>query len=262
MQEKVLAPRRVLMPLIAVLAWAVAGVTTAAEVLNVTGSRWSPYLDADLPEGGLAADIVRTALTRAGYEIRPNIEPWERAYQGTAVGVYDVVAAIWQSPEREQELLFSEPYLLNDVIFIGRRGKLIDYETLSDLAGLRIGVVRGYAYEPRFDSHPDLIRVANGHLVQNLLLLRQGKLDLVVGDKWSILHEISEFLPGDVDRFTLLARPLARRALRLGVSRENPRAAEIVADFDGAIAAMREDGTFDAIVRRHTEGIARLPGSR
>jgi hypothetical protein len=69
-------------------------------------------------------------------------------------------------------------------------------------------------------------------------------------------------MPADVDRFILLAKPLARRALRLGVSRHNPSAAQIITDFDDAIAAMREDGSFRAIVRKHTEGIAVLPGAR
>ena len=31
-----------------------------AEVLQVTGSLWSPYVDGDLENGGLAADLVRS----------------------------------------------------------------------------------------------------------------------------------------------------------------------------------------------------------
>ncbi len=232
------------------------------EVLQVTGSLWSPYVDGDLPNGGLAADLVRTALNRAGFEVNANIETWSRAYEGVAVGVYDVVPAIWQTPAREADLIFSNPYLLNDIIFMSRRGVLVEYQTLSDLSGYRIGVVRDYAYDEKFDSHPDLIRIANGHLIQNLLLLRQDRLDVVVGDKWALLHEISRFMPEDLGYFRALDKPLARRALRLGVSRKNPKAQEIVAAFDQAIAAMREDGTYDDIVRRHTAGLAKLPERR
>lgn len=236
--------------------------TAEAEVLQVTGSLWSPYVDGDLPNGGLAADLVRTALTRAGYEVNANVEPWSRAYEGAAVGVYDVVPAIWQTEERGEDLIFSNPYLLNDIIFMSRQGVLVEYGTLSDLSGYRIGVVRDYAYDEAFDSDPSLQRVVNGHLIQNLLLLRQDRLDMVVGDKWALLHEISQYMPEDIGYFRALDRPLARRALRLGVSRMNPDAAEIVAKFDAAIAAMREDGTYDEIVRRHTSGLAKLPERR
>ena len=233
-----------------------------AEVLQVTGSLWSPYLDNELENGGLAADLVRTALERAGYEVEGSAEPWSRAYEGTAIGVYDVVAAIWQNEGRGEELTFSNPYLLNDIIFFSRQGVLGNYRTLNDLTSYRIGVVRGYAYDDAFDTHPDLHRIANNHLIQNLLLLRQGRLDVVVGDKWSILHQISVFMPDDIGYFVALPKPLARRALRLGVSRHNPRAQEIVAAFDKAIAEMQADGTYDEIVQRHTAGIAKLPQKR
>ncbi len=238
------------------------GPVAQAETLRVTGSLWSPYLDPELENSGLAVDLVRTALERAGYEIEESVENWTRAYEGTAVGVYDVVAAIWQSERRLDDLVFSEAYLLNDIVFLARRGVLIDYRTLSDLTGLRIGVVREYAYDDQFDNHPDLYRVVNNHLIQNLLLLRQGRLDVIVGDKWSILHQISVFMPEDVSAFTMLPQPLARRALRLGVSRLNPKANEIVAAFDQAIAEMKDDGTYAEIVKRHTTGIALLPQRR
>ncbi len=249
------------LPLAALLVWLPLA-ATGAGTLQVTGSLWSPYMDNDLPEGGLAADLVRTALTRAGYEIEPSIETWTRAYRGTEVGVYDVVAAIWESPEREEALLFSEPYLLNDIVLLARRGVLVEFDTLSDLTGLRIGVVREYAYDEDFDHHPGLRKVVNDHLIQNLLLLRQGRLDVVVADKWALLHQISTFMPDDIGGFYLLPKPLARRALRLGVSRQNPDAEKIVAAFNAAITAMRADGTYEAIVGKHTKGIAVLPSQR
>ncbi len=244
------------------LCLSLAPAASSAELLRVTGSLWSPYLDDELPNGGLAADLVRTALTRAGYEVEASAEPWSRAYEGAAIGVYDVVAAIWQNEERGEDLIFSNPYLLNDIIFMSRQGVLGSYRTLGDLGGYRIGVVKDYAYDDAFDTHPDLYRIANNHLIQNLLLLRQGRLDVVVGDKWSILHQISQFMPDDIGYFVALPKPLARRAVRLGVSRQNPHAQEIVAAFDAAIAEMQKDGTYDEIVTRHTSGIAKLPQQR
>ncbi len=233
-----------------------------AEALQVTGSLWTPYMDDQLPNGGLATDLVRTALARAGYEVEPNIEGWSRAYQGTAVGVYDAVAAVWQNDQRSEDLLFSEPYLMNDIVLLARKGVLIDYANLSDLAGYRIGVVRGYAYEDAFDRSMNLNRVTNYYLIQNLLLLRKGKLEVIVGDKWSIFYQISRYMPDDLEEFRLLPKPLARRALRFGVSRQNPEAALIIDRFNQAIAGMKQDGSYEDIVRKHTEGLVVLPGKR
>ncbi len=236
--------------------------TASAKTLRVTGSLWTPYLDSELPNGGLAVDLVRTALTRAGYAIEPSVESWSRAYEGTAVGVYDVVAAVWQNEERSEDLLFSEPYLLNDIVLLARKGILIEFANLSDLAGYRIGVVREYAYEDAFDRDPNLNRVTSNHLIQNLLLLRQGKLEMIVGDKWSIFYQISRYMPDDLEGFKLLPQPLTRRALRLGVSRHHAEAALIIDRFDQAIAAMKQDRTYTDILRKHTEGLVVLPGKR
>ena len=218
-----------------------AGAASAAEKLYVTGSLWTPYIDADLPEGGLATDLVRTALTDAGYELEAKIERWPRAYEGAAIGLYDVVAAVWRTAEREQDLLFSEPYLFNDIVLLTRPGVLVDFQILEDLAGYRIGVVRDYAYDEAFDNHPGLTRVVSNQLIQNLLLLRQGRLGLVIAD-----------------RFRLLAKPVASQGLTLGVSKQNPNAARIVDDFNKAVAAMKADNRFAKIVEKHQSSMADL----
>lgn len=234
----------------------------AGATLKVTGSQWIPYMDEDLRNGGLAADLVRTALENAGYIVEPSIEPWPRALRGVTLGEYDVAAAIWQSDARSKDILFSEPYLYNDVVFVSRKGAGIEFVSLDDLAGLSVGVVEDYTYGAGFDDHPEFERLDSDHLVQNLLLLRLGKLDLVIGDKWSIFYQLSRYLPDDISEFELLPKPLARRALRLGVSRRNEHAQEVVADFDAAIQVMREDGNYAEIVEVHTRGITVLPASR
>jgi polar amino acid transport system substrate-binding protein len=41
------------------------------------------------------------------------------------------------------------------------------------------------------------------------------------------------------------------RGVNIGVSRKNPDHAKIVADFDKAIAAMKQDGTYGRILEKH-----------
>lgn len=228
-------------------------------VLRATGSVWAPYVDTSLENGGLAADLVRTALERAGFRVEAKVETWPRAAQGVSIGVYDVVVGMYRSEERDRELVFSEPYLRNDVMLVARRGSGIEYHGPASLERLSVGIVKGYVYDAEFDAYPGYRRVVNNHLIQNLLLLRQGRVQLAVGDRWAVLYELSRFMPGSVAEFEFVATPVATRGLRMAVSRKHPRRAEIVARFDEAMAAMREDGTYGAIVARHTAGFAELP---
>ncbi|MEJ2130465.1 MAG: transporter substrate-binding domain-containing protein, partial [Gammaproteobacteria bacterium] len=205
------------------------------QTLRMTGSRWSPYIDESRPHNGLAAELVVTGLRRAGYALDPHLEAWPRALRGVEVGQYDVVAAIWRTPERDAELVFSEPYLMNDIVFLCRRGKVFPFESLENLAGKRIGVLTDYAYGGGFDDDPRIDKVVNNTLAQNLQLLRDGKLDLVVGDQWSIFYEITQFMPEALPEFDVLGRPLIRRGLRMGVWRQTPDHDQIVADFNAAM---------------------------
>ena len=234
-----------------VLILGLAAMASSAEKLQVTGSLWTPYIDGELPDGGIATDLVRTALKDAGYEVESKIEKWPRAYEGTAIGIYDVVAAVWRTPQRELDLLFSDPYLYNDIVLLTRPGVLVDFSILDDLAGYRIGVVNEYAYDEAFDTHPGLTRLGNNQLIQNLLLLRQGKLDLVIADRWSAEHQIAAYLPDDASRFLMLPKPIATRELYIGVSKQNPKAQQIVDNFNAAIARLKADGRFARIVEKH-----------
>ena len=80
-----------------------------------------PYADRKLPEQGLALELVSHILTRAGYDPDISIEIWSRAMEGVRIGLYDALATAWYSEERDQDFLFSEPYLESQLILVKLR---------------------------------------------------------------------------------------------------------------------------------------------
>ena len=72
----------------------------AAEKLRLVADAWPPFTDATLVNGGLATDIVSTALARAGYASEFEQVPWARALMGLGEGRYDVLVNAWYSEER------------------------------------------------------------------------------------------------------------------------------------------------------------------
>lgn len=221
------------------------------KLLQVALDHWPPYIDKYHPDYGLATELVTTALARAGYKTSLTVENWTSALEGTRIGVYDVIIAGWHTTRREELYEFSKPYLYNEIKFIKRRDKPFTYNSFTDLQGLLIGVVENYAYSPEFDNSNRLIKVPSQHLIQNLSLLQQGKIDLTLDDKWAIRYQITNFMPGSTGEFEFLEKPLAVRSLHLLVSRDNPDHKQIVAEFDKAIVRMKSDGSFDAIVKKY-----------
>ena len=219
---------------------------TSADELKLTASTWPPYTGQDLPENGLVVNLVNEALKRAGYTTTLRFDTWPRALEGTKVGIYDVIAGAWYSDERAQYLEFSQPFIINEVKFIKKKDRPI-----TDLRGLVIGVVRDYAYGAEFDNATYLIKVPQNHVIQNLNNLFQGQIDLTLADVRVVQYEIREYMGGDMSELAFLPKPLSANGLHIAVGKRRPDHAEIVADFDSAIAAMKKDGTYEQIMKNH-----------
>ncbi len=229
-----------------------------AQILTVLHSgKWPPYSGKELPGQGLAVRLVTTALERAGYQVQVRTDSLDRILRGGKLGVYDVFATPWYSEARNQYLAFSKPYLQSYIRFIKRKDRDIHFESLDDLDGLMIGVIGGYAYDEAFNRARGIIRISERNLIQNLLKLVQGRIDLTLDDELVLRYEINRFMPNSMAELEFLPKPLAVRGIHIGVSRENPQHDKIVADFDRAIAAMKKDGSYDRILEEYRAFIAR-----
>ncbi len=217
----------------------------SAEALSVTASEWRPYVDPDAPLAGFAVSVVSQALERAGYDTRIETGPWPQSLEDTVAGKHDVFATLWFTESRAESLVFSEPYINNDLVFVRKADSGIRPRKREDLVGLRIGIVSDFAYAA--DADTDGIDIASsGSVAENIEKLKQGELDLVLADRRVALSEINEGTYAK--QFDVLPEPLLSRGLRIGVSRQREDAEAIVDAFEKAIAGMREDGSFNAIL--------------
>lgn len=223
----------------------------SAQAISIVSSQWPPYVDNSMPEKGLAFELVSKALARKGYQTTLHIYNWQRALEGVEIGVFDATCAIWKTPAREQDLLFSAPYLSNTISFIKKRGFQLEYNGLNDLQGLVIGVLRGYAYDDTFNNSRQLIKIPENFIVQNLQKLNNGIIDLTLGDQRAINYAITKFLPRHSLSFEFITPALSYKKLYLAVSKSNPEAQTIIDAFNQAIEEMQQDGSYDQILSQY-----------
>ena len=234
------------------LAFAVCSATVMALDINVVHSgNWPPYADEDLPEQGLAIDLVTTALKRAGYSTRVKTASLKQILEGSKIGIYDVFATPWYTMDRDQYLNFSQPYLQSSIHFIKRKDTSFEYTRFDDLENMTIGVVENYAYEEDFNESTAIEKITTSSLTENLRMLIDREVDLTLDDERVLRYTINQSMPQSMAALDILAKPLAMRGINIGVSRKNPDHAMIVARFNKAIAEMKEDGTLDRIVQKH-----------
>ena len=223
----------------------------ALDINVVHSGSWPPYADENLPGQGLAIELVTTALKRTGYSPQVKTASLTQILEGSKTGVYDVFATPWYTMDRDQYLDFSQPYLESHICFIKRKDSAFEYAGFDDLEGMKIGVIQDYAYDEDFNQSAAIEKVRESSLLENLKKLIEKEIDLTLDDERVLRYQINRFMPGNRENLEILEKPLVVRGVNIGVSRKNPDHKKIVADFDNAIAAMKQDGTYDSILKKH-----------
>lgn len=226
----------------------------SAEPLKLATASWPPYIGRDLPNQGMAVDIVTSAFKQAGVETVVVMLPsWDEVREGVEAGVYDVVLGYWYSDERARFHIYSDAFMTNRLNFIKRKGSRIAYSQLADLEGLMIATVNNYAYGDEFESYPGVYQVKSNHVIQALLALIEGRADLALGDYRVIKHELHSYMPSRLKEIEVLPTPLSEKGLHITVSLYNENGNTIINTFNQQIAVMKKEGELAKIINAHLE---------
>lgn len=132
---------------------------------------------------GLAADYIEIIRERLAVKVTP-IEPvsWTAVLEQVAQGKIDLLPGIMSTPERQNYLAFTRPYLDFPIVILAHHGGARPHN-LKELYRLKIAVVENYApHELLRNHHPDLNLVALPNVSSALQALATDEVDAVVGD--------------------------------------------------------------------------------
>ncbi len=217
----------------------------AMEAVLLKNDEWPPFIIAGADQG-TAERLVCEALKRSGWLCSVEVGEWESVLDEARVGAIDGIAAAWRTPERESYLLFSEPFLTNRIIPVIDGNNLATIESPGDLSGLRVAVVSNYAYGDEIDAEAigfEIIHVKNSKSGMRAVL--QGEADVALVDELVARNELNH---SEMSSLRALDTVLAFRSLHLAISRSNPKAEVIIADFEHSYRLMLKDGTVNEIL--------------
>ena len=144
--------------LLAIAALSLVVVRAQTNQLRLVSTAWPPFTNAP-GQPRFALDLVEAALGRIGVTTSTTIVDAAQFTPALLTGQFDGSAAAWKDPERERVLLFSQPYLENRLILVGRQGADVSAKSLADLKGKRVAIVEGYSYGDAVDnSGPTFVR--------------------------------------------------------------------------------------------------------
>ncbi len=202
------------------------------------------YTDENDQIVGFDIDIAEEVCSRMGIKLETCSVNWTTKEEDLNAGTID---CIWNglsiSDERKQVMLMSEPYMNNDMIFVVNDKSEI--QSLSDLAGLKIGVQNGSTAQEILEESDVVVK--DGAVVMglgtNVEALQQMELNMVD----------AVFLDSVVANYEIASTGKAYRILDEGLQSEQyavgfKLGSEALCDkIEEELKEMTEDGTMAKI---------------
>jgi polar amino acid transport system substrate-binding protein len=221
-------------------------VSAQAAPLNLVSTAWPPFTNAP-GQPRFALDLVEAALGRIGLGAKTTIVDAGQFTPSLLAGQFDGSAAVWKDPERERVLLFSQPYLENRLVLVGRRGGDVSAKALADLKGKQVAIVEGYSYGDTIDAAgPAFVRSRSEE--DSLARLLNGGVDYTLMDELVVQYIVLNYPKESSASLQIGSRPLLSRELYLAVRRTRPDAESIISRFNAQLRGMIADRTYHRLL--------------
>ncbi|MGY5451648.1 substrate-binding periplasmic protein [Agarivorans sp. MS3-6] len=200
------------------------------------------YQDAELAGQGLLPSFTQALVKEAGIDYLNTMRPYPRVIKEMESGSADF-AVMFASPHSDEIAVDLGLVVTVKIVAIANAGEQPVHH-VSQLAGKRIGVIRGSAYGPDIDDNPYVERVSFINTEQGIQMLLLGRIDAMIATNYSINYALQE-LHVAAAQITPIYQ-LATRKVHLYWSRSSGQK-EQAERLKQALVRLREDGVLDNI---------------
>jgi two-component system sensor histidine kinase/response regulator len=145
---------------------------------------WAPveFIDADGEYEGISSEYMRIFAAQLGINwVKPRKISWAEVQARLKNKSLDVAPMISRTPEREDYLIFTKPYLDFPYVIFNRRGTT-QLRGLDDLAGKKVAAIEGYSIVKKLRKDYPLIELTFYQNVKEALqAVSVGEVDAFVG---------------------------------------------------------------------------------
>ncbi|WP_265090208.1 ABC transporter substrate-binding protein [Psychrobacter frigidicola] len=223
---------------------------SSGEVLRIgTEGAYAPfnYTNADGTLGGFDVDIANALCADMQVTCEIMAQDWDGIIPGLKAGKYDaIVAAMSATPERAQQVSFTDPYFSNTLVFLAKQDSDFDPRNSGDINAHSIAAQRATISSQWFEkAYPKADMKLYDTLSNAFLDLGSGRVDAMVSDKLPALQWLSSpsgsdyTLKGDEidinDNFAIAVRPDD----------------ELQAKINKSLANIKANGTYDRINQQY-----------
>lgn len=224
--------------------------------LNLVADIYPPFQIEENGElKGIAADVVKEAFRRMGYNVNIHVYPWSRALDMALKGETDGIFSIFKTADREENYLdYPKEALYTDIQrFYVRTDSHITYNgALDSLKHYTIGTMRGYDYGQQFHDAIDngLIKVEPvDKNIDNINKLLNQRIELFVDSQYATIYNMKH--KGLEGKALGLEPPLRETNLYVAFSKKRNLDKNLVARFDKVLSELKKEGYYNQIIKRY-----------
>lgn len=217
-----------------------------AETITLTLQEYPPYMGEKIPYQGLLTRAVLAAFDTQGIEVILKPVPNNRAIEGARRGAYDGSFGWARNPDREKDLLYTNPVISLQMVFCHRSNQQYPWKKMADLAPFAIGITTGNYYSDDFSQlqTSGVLKVdAAASDAANFKKLLAGHIDL-----FPIDAEVAPYLMAmhltKAERTQLSCQKKAywEAPLHVVINKKNPNAERWIAAFNAGLAKLEKSG--------------------
>lgn len=223
---------------------------TKDEVLRIgTEGAYAPfnYTNADGTLGGFDIEIANALCADMQVTCEIVAQDWDGIIPGLKAGKYDaIVAAMSVTPERAEQVSFTDPYFSNTLVFLAKKDSSFDPSNSSDIDSNSIAAQRSTISSQWFeDTYPKADMKLYDTLSNAFLDLGSNRVDAMVSDKLPAIEWLSSpagskyALKGEEidinDNFAIAVRP----------------GDELQAKINQSLTNIKANGTYDKINQKY-----------
>lgn len=217
---------------------------TKSPAYEMTGlyTNWPPYFDHMQPNQGLAAEAFQYVFDAQKVIINYEELPWPRVLRQVLDLKSDLVVGIWLNSELTESLIYSDPLIENEIVFISRIDASFDYEGLNSLDGLFVGRVRDYNYGDDFLNYRGYFPIETDSFVANARMVASNRTDITLEDRVTAMYLLNREAPELLTQLAFSRTPLSQNGLRIACNKLNPRCEPFINDFNSTLAHLKSSG--------------------
>lgn len=202
------------------------------------------------PEGeltGFEVELANAMCEEMDRECDLVVQAWDGLIPGLMARKYDaIMSSMSITEQRARRVLFSDPYYRTPGGWFARKDASVDATDRSAMDGKAVGVQRGSTMDHYVtENMGDIVEIKRYTTVDDMALdLESGRLDLVFVD-----YPVGEEFFLTRDAFREVGDPVK---LGKGVAvAMRKRDRELAQAINAALATLKDDGTYDAIMKRY-----------